>query len=443
MKVAVNVQLSKKQQEVLDGMTRFTIFRAGRRLGKTYLASYALLKYAATHSNSLSWYVCLDISTCVELAIPQFEAICPPELIKSKNRQTRTYTLINGARIVWKTAETYDALRGRGLDFVVLEEAAWWPKGKLLWYDVLRPQLTGNGGRALFISSPNGSNWMRQLEVAATELIAKGSKEWSIFTGSIFDNPRIAPDEIATLRASTPATTWNQEYLGLFEDKIGLVYWDFIRAKHCKLNPPITSHLMNIRGLDYGLDDDTACVWIAALDGKKAHVFAEHSCNGLDVPSHARIIKQKTADLHIKYTTIDQSCYNRDASQTSVARRFEAAGIPVTRATKDLDGSLSDVKTLLSNGDITIGANCLKLMDALETWQHGSHEPDILAAFRYAIDSLVRNGLLIPPVRVARQMNLNDVLKEQEELARRAAKAAQHQPGNSPQRFKVYNRLAQ
>ena len=38
--------LFKKQREIIAGMRRFNIVRAGRRLGKTFLATYAMLKFA-------------------------------------------------------------------------------------------------------------------------------------------------------------------------------------------------------------------------------------------------------------------------------------------------------------------------------------------------------------------------------------------------------------
>lgn len=409
MSIKIAANLHPKQLQVLNGLKRFTIFRAGRRLGKTYLAVYYLLKFAVTHPKSLSWMVCLDINTCTELSMPQFEALCPPGLIKHKNRQTRTFTLYNDARIVWKTGETADALRGRGLDLVILEECAFWKNGHALWFDVLRPQLTGNGGRALFITSPNGSNWMRRLEEQAKQLIAAGSKEWAIFTGSINDNPRITKEEIDALRSTTPATTWNQEYLGLFEDRIGLVYWNLQRLRDVVSVAPTAKRILNIRGADWGLNDETAFVWIAMLENKKAYVFDEHVANNLDVPTHARLVKAKTMDI-IRHTCMDSAAWNRDASMTSVAKRFADAGIPLVKATKDFDGSVSDLKALLDNGDILIDHKCKRILDAVESWNHGTHEPDCLAAFRYGIDSLVRMGLLMPPIKSNRPLNPKEIM---------------------------------
>ena len=440
-KIRINVSFSARQAHILKSLRRFNIIRCGRRFGKTFLATYHLLKFALSHPNSLSWYVCSDISTCVELAMPEFEKMCPPELIRHKNRQSRTYTLFNGARISWKTGETADSLRGRGLDLVILEECAFWSKGRMLWHDVIRPQLSGRGkgmGNAIFVSSPNGSNWFRQLENQVKNLVKAGSTEWAVFTGTISDNPLITPEEIETLRESTPDLIWRQEYLGDHVDEIGLVYWEFDKIKSVIQSLPKTlQRATNVRGLDWGLNDNTACVWMSALDNRKIYVYDEYSHNNLDVPSHARIIQAKTIEP-IRHTCLDASCWNRDASMTSVAKRFSNANIPVLKATRDLDGSLSDLKALVAKGDILIDAKCKNLINALEVWQYGQHEIDILAAFRYGAESLIRMGLVLVPLRVAKPRTFEDVLKEDAECERRrrACEGNKHLGGLS---MKVYN----
>lgn len=439
MKISINGNLTPKQMEVLNGIKRFTIFRAGRRLGKSYLASYYLVKFALTHPNCLCWQVTLDISTSVELSMPYFERLCPPELIVKKNSQTRTFTLINGARVVFKTAETAEALRGRGLDLVILEECAFWKNGKALWNDILRPQLVGNGGRALFISSPNGSNWMRQLEMHARDLIAKGNKEWAIFTGTIADNPSITQEEIDLIRESTPESVFNQEYLGQYEDSIGHVYWDLDERRNVvNAIPQGLNPIYTIRGMDWGLADDMACVWMQPLPNKKVYVFSEHSANGLDVQAQAKIIHGKTF-VPIKWSVLDSSCWNRDASMTSVARRFSACGIPVVPATKDFDGSVSDVKLLLSNGDILIHNSCKRVLEEMKGWVHGTHEPDCLAAFRYGIASLIKAGALIPPIKINKPWTPQQMLKDEKEFAKRSAKLRKNLGKRSDLTFRIIN----
>lgn len=440
MEVVINALLSKWQKKVYRALRRFNLIRAGRRTGKTYLATYALMRYALEHPGSLCWFVALDISTCNELAIPEFERLCPPELIKHKNKQTRTYTLINGSVVSWKTAESADALRGRGVDFVVLEEAAFWKNGLHLWNDVLSPQLMGRGGRALFISSPNGSNWFRRLETEAlADIKAKGeASEWAVVTGTIYENDKISREEIESKRVSVPELTWKQEYLAEYVDQIGQVYWQF-KPGICK-TPLARAGLMTLRSMDWGLDDNTACTWLDVQPGNKVYVFDEHVANNLDIPSHARIIHAKSTNIPIHHTMMDASAWRRESDMSSVAKRFGMAGIPLVQASRDFDGTVSDVMALMADDCVIIHPECKNILRAIEDWQHGSHEPDVLAAMRYGIAELVHMGRLMPRRTAVKQRTFADIIAEKRENAKLATST---RPGPfTGLSIKVHNKIS-
>jgi len=445
MKVEINGNLTPWQLKIASALRRFNIIRAGRRTGKTYLASYLMLKHAIQHPNSLCWYVSLDIATSTELAIPQFEALCPPELIVSKNKQTRTYKLYNGSVIVWKTMDNMDSLRGRGLDLVILEEAAFSKQLKVLWEDIISAQLMGRGGRAIFISSPNGSNYFRRLEASALEDINKdiNRSEWSVQTGTIYDNPNISVEEIERKRSITPELTWQQEFLGQYCDQVGLVYWEYKPLVNIVDIPPPNAVVTRIRGLDWGLDDNTACAYIALLDNKKAYVYDEYVANNLDATEQAKRIVEHGHGERFQRSIMDKSCWNRDADLDSVAKRFNRGGInDLFPGTGDFDGSVSDMKALIANGDVLIHSKCVNLHRAIESWQHGSHEPDILAATRYGIDGLVRSGKMLAPIRTHKPRTFQDLLREEAEMQRRLERINRAKHGGPSVVFKVYNNLS-
>ena len=440
--IKISIPLHDKQKEVLAGAKRFTIFRAGRRLGKSYLAIYWLMKRALLMPGSVNWMVCQDVATGKELSVPSFLRMCPPELIKTYNKSNRVFELYNGATVYFKSSETQDSLRGRGIDTLVCEEYAFWPSGKSTWYEILRPQLADKMGHALLISSPNGSNWARQLETEAVKQLSAGSKDWAIFTGTIFDNPFITRDEIEAIRASTPELTWRQEYLAEYVDEIGLVYWETNPLQNYYDIPPKHTVVSTVRGIDWGLGDNTACAWIHMLADGRALVYQEHVANNLDATEQAKRIITATGPTHIQLSIMDKSCWNRDAGLDSVAKRFGRAGIDNLRpGTGDFDGSVSDMKALLAVGKVLVNRRCVNLIRAIESWQHGSHEPDILAATRYGIDGLVRSGKLLAPIRQARPKTIQDVIRQEAEMQRRIDRINRHRPGNGVS-MRVYNRLS-
>ncbi len=60
-----------------------------------------------------------------------------------------------------RSADEPHRLRGAGLDFLVLDEAAFCKQES--WTEALRPALTDRLGRVLLISTPKGRNWFADL----------------------------------------------------------------------------------------------------------------------------------------------------------------------------------------------------------------------------------------------------------------------------------------
>jgi hypothetical protein len=65
--------------------------------------------------------------------------------------------LPGGGTVQVRSADNPDALRGEGLDFVVVDECAY--VAEAAWQEALRPALSDRLGRAMFISTPAGRNW--------------------------------------------------------------------------------------------------------------------------------------------------------------------------------------------------------------------------------------------------------------------------------------------
>ena len=445
--ISINMQLSPKQLDVLSGARRFTLWRAGRRSGKTHGMEYAWAKKALTSPNSINWYVAQDTALCKELNVPLFEKIVPHELIKDYSKSDRCFILYNNARCYFKSANSADSLRGRAINSLGCEEPAFWQNGFDIYHNILRPQLADTMGSCMLISSPpnkkapSGAEWFRRLENSFKDEIKNGSQEYAVFQSNIWDNPFIIDEEKKSLQRTTDADTWQIEYMGEYCDKIGQVYWEFDPLIKKAILAPSENILMRVRGMDFGISDNTACAWINLLSGNRIHISDEYIANNLDVPTHARAIKGKTV-VPGHWSVLDSSCWARDASLTSVAKRFAGEGIVCMQGTKDLDGSVSDMKLLFANGAITIDPSCTGLLQAIDDWQHGQHEPDILAAARYGIDALIRSGKLMHPVRPSKTAVLDHVQQfdEQEKRIRHLnVGLAAKQHGAGLRSFRIIN----
>lgn len=426
-KQLVSKAFSKAQLAFIGCNTRFILWRASRRQGKTEAAEYKLAKYALTHKEHICWFVAQDLALCNERNIPLFRDLMPEGSMVNYSKSERCFTLFNGTKVYFKTANSSDSLRGRKVHFLICEEPTYWQNGGDIFHNILRPQLADTGGICIIIftpptkKAPKGAEWVRRLEQIWAEEVKAGNPDYALFHNNVWDTPFIQEEEKKNLERQTDPETWSCEWLANYNDKQGTVYWEFDPlTKKYTLDTTVNNIIMRVRGLDWGLDDNTGCAWIALLPNNKIHIYDEHVENNLDVPEQANRIKAKTGEP-IAWTCLDSSCWNRLPGVESVARRFAMSGIPVMQATKDFDGSTSDMKVMFSEGNITIDPKCTNILQSIQEWQWGQHEPDVLAGMRYGINALVRAGKLMPPVR-ANKIDTRNVIEKLEERQKDAAK---------------------
>ena len=121
----------------------------------------------------------------------------------------RIIYLPGGGFIAVKSGENEDAIRGAGLDGVVIDEAAFC--SDTLWPEVLRPALADKQGWAIFITTPKGKNWFWERYEASEEL-----EDWQRWQRPTADNPIIPPKEIEAARLDSTPLGFRQEFLAEF-----------------------------------------------------------------------------------------------------------------------------------------------------------------------------------------------------------------------------------
>ena len=419
----VTKAFSNAQLAFIASTARFQLWRASRRQGKTEAAEYKLAKYALSHANEVCWFVAQDLALCTERNIPLFRDLMPEGAVLSYSKSERCFILFNQTKVYFKTANSSDSLRGRKVHFLICEEPTYWQNGGDIFHNILRPQLADTMGQCIIIftpptkKAPRGAEWVRRLEQEWEKEVKAGNTDYAIFHNTIWDSPFIQEKEKKELERHTDPETWSCEYLANYNDKQGTVYWEFNPIEKVYSLDPKVNIIMRIRGMDWGLDDYTGCAWVALLPDNKVHVYEEHMENNLDVPEQAKRILNKTT-VPVSWSMLDRSCWNRLPGIECVAKRFQMAGVMVTPATDDLDGSISDMKVLMANGNITVDPKCVNILRYFQEWQWGQHEPDILAALRYGVNGLIRTGKLMRPVSNIKPTFMNHI-QQLDEMERR------------------------
>ncbi len=248
------------QKALHESTARFRVAACGRRWGKTVAATAEMIKHAWQKPGSLCFWVAPVLRQST-IAFDLVRRAMPKGALAGINKQDRRVSLVNGSVIEFRSGVIPENLRGFGIDFLVVDEAAFLP-GEL-WEEVLRPTLSDRQGRALFVGTPKGRNWFFHLFTRATDT---PQANWESFTFPTDNNPYIKPEEIDDARRSLPQAVFAQEYLGQFIDDGAGVFSginDIIRGR---LTDPLPDKHY-AAGLDIGRHRDYTVLTIVDSSG--------------------------------------------------------------------------------------------------------------------------------------------------------------------------------
>ena len=260
------------QKELHNSKARFRVATCGRRWGKTFACVNEIVKHAWENPGTVNWWVApvyTQTMIAYRLLTREFK-----RAIAEKSKTERRAELLNKSVIEFKSSDNFDALRGEGVSFMVLDEAAMIDREA--WEAALRPTLSDTGGNAVFVSTPKGRNWFFELYSRGQD---KGYPEYESFNFPTESNPYIPPGEIDEARRTLPADVFRQEYEAEFlEDSAGV----FRGIKHCikgELEPPHGKGWY-VLGWDPAKHQDFSVMFV--IDTQRKHVVAYDRFNQVD-----------------------------------------------------------------------------------------------------------------------------------------------------------------
>tara|TARA_S200002703_G_scaffold35789_1_gene30856 strand:+ start:3075 stop:4286 length:1212 start_codon:yes stop_codon:yes gene_type:complete len=369
------MKLTKPQTKIYDDPARFRVIVAGRRFGKTFLSTAEILSKALSAKDQHVWYVAPTYKAAKEIAWDMLLSHIPATYIVKKNESALAIVLVNGSTIALKGAEKPDNLRGRSLDFVVLDEFA--DMRPQAWYEVLRPSLSDRGGSAVFIGTPKGRNHFYDLYGKGLD----GDDGWSSHQYTTIEGGNVAPSEIASAKADLDERTFEQEYQAKFVNYSGIIYYGFKREES------VVRHTDDISvihvGMDFNLDPMSAV--LMTRKGDTLHIFDEIVMFGSNTD-------EMVAELRERYGNGTIVIYPDPASRqrkTSAGGRtdlsiLQNAGFEVRvrnshAAVRDRINAVNS--RLLSNDGqrrLYVDPKCKKVIESLErhTYKEGTSQPE-------------------------------------------------------------------
>ena len=262
--------LTKPQLTIFNDPSRFRLVVAGRRFGKTWLARNELIRAALAKKGAHCAYIAPSRLQAKQLLWGPLKESLPQAYIAKKDETGLSLTLTNGSQIFLRGAENETGLKGLGLDFVVLDEAAYIAES--VFTTTVRPALSDKRGRALFISTPAGMvSWFYELYLSS-----QSRPDWGHHAYTTIEGGNVPPEEVEAARRDMDPRIFQQEYCASFESMAGRVYYAF----DPKLNVVEDKDMEDIKetetihaSLDFNVCPLVCCITVKR--GPEVHVVEE------------------------------------------------------------------------------------------------------------------------------------------------------------------------
>ena len=191
------------------------------------MAIRQMIKYAS-QPNKVVWYVSPSYRMSKEIVWHKLTDILSDlRWIAKKHETELTVHLKNNSVISLKGSDNRDSLRGRAIDFLVLDEAA--DIHPSTFYEVLRPSLADTQGHLLVAGTPKGKNWFY-------ELYNKGQtdEDWQSWKVTTAEGGFVTENEIEEAKELLDSRTFAQEMLADFVESGNKIMYNFDVAESVK-----------------------------------------------------------------------------------------------------------------------------------------------------------------------------------------------------------------
>lgn len=349
----------KWQRTVAQSQARFKILRAGRRVGKTYYFIIDSLSLGLLYPNLSLSYVGLTYGHAKDVVWEDYLKLAQG-LIAYKNSQELLIRLHNGSRIKLYSWDSIDNMLGKKNHKVYLDECAVAKNLKKAWDDVVEPTLLDQHGEAIFASMPRGKGQFKKLIDDSKPL-----NDWEDFHYTSYDNESIpnVKEELDRKRKDISPSVFAQQYLAEFTDLEGRIYTEFDRDKTLSEIPfePVTWGF----SADFGYNHPLAAYLYAIGPDDQVHVYRELYERGLDDAQRLAKIQELTEGYDITVAVGDSE---DPIAILSLNKHLPFTIDGATKAKGSVFDGITEMKSRLHKGDLTINDSCVYLADELESY---------------------------------------------------------------------------
>jgi PBSX family phage terminase large subunit len=343
------------QKTVVEDNARFRVILAGRRSGKTYLSIEELIFNSVSIKNSRVCYVAPTYQSARDIAWDLLKNRLKD--YKTKINDSRLEIEVGTGKIMLRSWENIDTLRGQYFDFIILDEVAQYKNFWLNWQEVLRPTLADKQGRVLFISTPLGFNHFY-------DLYNIKNPDYKSFHFTSYDNPHLPKEELEKAKEEMTEDRFAQEFLADFRKTEGLVYKEFDRHISVTADRPKTVREVLV-GIDWGYTNPAS-----------VHKYEIDADNGVWISNEFYKTK-RTSEQIIDYAkSLKPNKVYPDPAEPDRIDMANAAGLNCMHVSKDIEAGIDSVRQLFKQNRIHIHPSCENLILELETYHYPPKRPN-------------------------------------------------------------------
>jgi phage FluMu gp28-like protein len=253
-------QLANYQLDALFNDARYGVVEASTKAGKTAACLVWIIEQALQGKSDQDFWWVAPVYGQARIAFRRLKSGLPRESY-TPNESDLTLTLINGARIVCKSAEKPDNLYGEDVFAAVFDEAS---RAREEAWHALRSTLTATRGKVRIIGNVKGrKNWAYKLARRA-ESGEPGMSYAKITAYDAIDAGILYEDEIEDARRQLPDNVFRELYLAEPSDDEGNPF-GIIAIRDC-VRP-----MSNAKPVGFGIDLAKSIDWsvIIGLDAER------------------------------------------------------------------------------------------------------------------------------------------------------------------------------
>lgn len=253
---------------VLNTDAKYITTVSPRQAGKTMLSINMMLYFAINQPNTTTCFISPIYSQARKVMEELYDAIKDSDIIERVNFSNFEIKLHTGSKILFKSAEREDGLRGYTFDYLLIDEAAYIKEDA--WKRAIQPTVFIKGKKVLLFSTPRGRDWFYGMHQMG------GNEEFPQYAScrmSYEGNPFVNLEEIESAKKALPEAIFRAEYLGEFLEGESMVFQNFGNhtfPQYPKPEGPVFA------GLDTGQASDYTVATFVDSKGRVVDIYRDN-----------------------------------------------------------------------------------------------------------------------------------------------------------------------